>query len=240
MQIDEYLKVVGDYADQIAQADQAANRDTMAVAEAMDAMYESREWVAEWLEQKPAPKRPTSRWQADSRNRFAQWQAWRLEQQGRHAITGPYTYRLLNARTIAKAIPNCATGTIGSEATIRPWAWLLRNRYENRIPEVWAIAVELAGSADKVTAKHTREALAEWKRRTFGKRRDGTDRSSRAAVDKAASAAGVANRIRAEIMRRLEEMYELTALNPKAMDELDGLFDDLNDWVEKHQAKDAA
>jgi len=233
MQLDEYLKVVGDYADQIAQADQAANRDTMAVAEAMDAMYESRAWVAEWLEQKPAPKRPTSRWQADSRNRFAQWQAWRLEQQGRHAITGRHTYRLLNARTIAKAIPNLTTGQIGSEATIRPWAWLLRNRYENRIPEVWAIAVELAGSADKVTAKHTRDALAQWKRKTFV-RADGTPKGNRAVT-----AVAKANSLRARMLDEFAELYRLACENEKAQDEFNGLLADLDAFLDAHAA-DAA
>jgi hypothetical protein len=229
LNIDEYLRVVGDYADQIAQSDQVANRDTMAVAEAMEALYESREWVAEWLEQKPEPKRPTSRWKADSRNRFAQWQAWKLEQMGRRTIAGSRTYQMLNARTIVKAIPNFHSVEIGSEATIRPWAWLLRNRYENRIPEVWTIAVELAGGVpSQVTAAHTREALKQWKAKTFV-RADGAPKSNRAVT-----AVAKANSLRAKVLDEVAELYRLACENEKAQAEFNGLMADLDAFLDAH------
>jgi hypothetical protein len=159
--LDEYLKTVGDYADQIASAERTQNRGTMSVAAAMDSMYESREWVAEWLKQKPEPQRPTNRWQADSRNRFAQWTAWKLEQSGRKPLVGRYTYGLLNAARVVKAAdPNLNLVQIGSERAIRPLTWLIKNQYLNRAPDVWAIAVQLAGGdPTQVTAKHTRRCL---------------------------------------------------------------------------------
>jgi hypothetical protein len=35
---------------------------------------------------------------------------------------------------------------------------------ETRTPAVWRLAVDLAGSADRVTAEHTKKALAQWKK----------------------------------------------------------------------------
>jgi hypothetical protein len=236
MNLDGYLKVVGDYADQIAQADATANRDTMSVAEAMDAMYESREWVAEWLEQKPRPKSGGSnRWQADSRNRFAQWIAWKLEQSGRRPVLGRHTYQLLDGVRVAKAIPNLRAAQVRTEFTVRPLKWLLTNRYEERIPEVWAIAVDLAGGDPaSVTAKHTREALKQWKAKTFT-RADGTPKSNRAVT-----AAAKANSLRRRVLDEFAEMYRLACENEKAKDEFNGLLTDLDAFLDAHAADDAA
>lgn len=43
MNISEALKLAGDYADSLTTADDITNRDTMAVAAALDAAYESGE-----------------------------------------------------------------------------------------------------------------------------------------------------------------------------------------------------
>lgn len=235
--IDDYLKVVGDYADQVAAADQTANRDTMAVAEAMDAMYESREWVAEWLEQKPEPKRPTARWAPDDRNRFIAWQAWKLERAGRKPLSRPRAWTLAEAAVTRKI---CSVGTdLATVEPLRPLFWLRKNRYEDRGPEVWAIAVELAGGApSKVTSAHTKEALAQWKRRMFPKS-DGTPRKTPAAVSQAANAAGMANRLRQQMLEELAEMYRLACLNERAQDEFNGLLADFDAFLDAHAA-DAA
>ena len=164
MNVSEALKLAGDYADSLTTADDITNRDTMAVAAALDAAYESKEWVAEWLEQKPAPKsgRAMSRFQDDSRNRFAQWVAWRLEQDGRSPLHGSHTYRLLDGATIARTL-NFGSGEIQSEATVRPLKWFLRY-YKDRIPDVWAIAVDLAGGDPRnVTRAHVKRAVAHYK-----------------------------------------------------------------------------
>lgn len=45
MNINEALKLAGDYADSLTTADDITNRNTMEVAAALDAAYESKEWV---------------------------------------------------------------------------------------------------------------------------------------------------------------------------------------------------
>jgi hypothetical protein len=232
MDMDTYLKTVGDYADQLAAADRQANKDTMGVAEAMDAMYESREWVSEWLAEKPRPKNGGSnRWQADSRNRFAQWQAWKLEQAGRRSLNGSYAYRLLDGVRIAKAIPNFARGEIRTEKNLRPLKWLLTNRYEDRIPEVWATAVDLAGSADKVTEKHTREALNQWKKAKLAGPRGGKSYG-------ALTAAAKANRLRRNMLDEMAAMYQLACRDERARDEFHALLSDLDQFLDDHSSTD--
>lgn len=168
MNINEALKLAGDYADSLTTADDIINRENLPVAAALDAAYESKAWVDEWLEQKPAPKSGPAlrRFKADSRNRFAQWLVWRLEQEGRHPLHGSWTYRLLDAATISKVIDpdlNFATGEIKTEWTIRPLKWFLKY-YKERIPDVWAIAVDLAGgNPANVTRDHVKQAVAQYK-----------------------------------------------------------------------------
>lgn len=166
MNVSEALKLAGDYADSLTTADDITNRDTMAVAAALDAAYESREWVAEWLERKPISKKRTGRpVDPESRNRFAQWLAWKLEQDGRHPLHGSHTYRLLDGATIAKTIDPSyfVSGELTSEGTLRPLKWFLRY-YKERIPDVWAIAVDLAGgNPANVTRAHTKQAVAQYK-----------------------------------------------------------------------------
>ena len=49
--VNEALKLAGDYADSLLTADDIINRENLPVAVALDVVYESKEWVAEWLEQ---------------------------------------------------------------------------------------------------------------------------------------------------------------------------------------------
>lgn len=235
MNLDEYIQTVGDYADRIAKAEREAEQHSMDVARTMDEVYESGVWIAEWLEQKPEPKRPTARWNPADRNRFIAWQAWKLEQAQRRHLDRTRSWRLMEAAAVCKI---CATGTDlapTSEATFRPLFWVRKNRYENRLPEVWAIAVELAGGDPKaVTAKHTKEALAKWKHDTFGTRRDGTPRKTPAAIAAAANAAGKANRLHAIAMETVREMYRLATLDERARDEFEGFLEDLDTFLDEH------
>ncbi len=164
--IEAALKLAADYADVLASAEDASNADTMTVAQRLEALYESGAWVDEWLEQKPKPKRPSNNWTPDSRSRFAQWVAWRLEQAQRRPLNGRYTYQLLDGARIA----TLSQAQSRSERTVRPLKWMLRYRFEDRLPEVWSIAVGLAGSESRVTSAHTRAALAEWKARNLSRR----------------------------------------------------------------------
>lgn len=208
--VNEALKLAGDYADSLTTADDITNRDTMQVAAALDELYESKSWVAEWLEQKPAPKsgRAMSRFQADSRNRFAQWLAWRLEQDGRHPLHGSHTYRLLDGATIARTL-NFGSGEIQSEATIRPLKWFLRY-YKERIPDVWAIAVDLAGgNPAKVTRAHVKDAVRQYKGEVI------TPKGVQQLVK-----IGKATRLRIRIKSEFTEMVELAQTDAKAKAEL--------------------
>lgn len=208
--VNEALKLAGDYADSLTTADDITNRDTMQVAAALDELYESKSWVAEWLEQKPAPKsgRAMSRFQADSRNRFAQWLAWRLEQDGRHPLHGSHTYRLLDGATIARTL-NFGSGEIQSEATIRPLKWFLRY-YKERIPDVWAIAVDLAGGDPaKVTRAHVKDAVKQYKGEVI------TPKGVQQLVK-----VGKATRLRIRIKSEFTEMVELAQTDAKAKTEL--------------------
>ena len=221
MNINEALKLAGDYADSLTTADDITNRDTMQVAAALDATYEAREWVDEWLEQKPAPKsgRARSRFQADSRNRFAQWLAWRLEQDGRHPLHGVHTYRLLDGATIARTIDptlNLTTGKIQSEWTLRPLKWFLRY-YKERIPAVWEIAVDLAGGDPAlVTNRHVKQAVAHYKGEVITPK-------GVAQILKVSKA----TRLRIRIKSEFSEMVDLARTDQQAKDELQRLAEEL-------------
>lgn len=218
------LKVITDYADQLTAADASADRGTMMVADQLAALYESKAWVAEWLEQKPQPHRPPNNWTADSRSRFAQWVNWRLERDYGKTLNGVYTYRLLDAHQIASAFARGKSRTVASERTIRPFKWLLKHRYSDRIPDVWDRAVTLAGSADAVTSAHTRQALAEWKRDVLGSR----------GVAKALKAAK-AETIRSKATLYFDQLAALASENQKAKDELVAFMEHIDKVLEAAQ-----
>ena len=226
MNISEALKLAGDYADSLTTADDITNRDTMAVAVALDSAYESREWVAEWLEQKPAPKsgRAMSRFQADSRNRFAQWLGWKLEQDGRHPLHGSHTYRLLDGATIARTM-NFDSGEVQSESTLRPLKWFLRY-YKERIPDVWAIAVDLAGGDPaRVTRAHVKRAVAQYKGEVI------TPKGVQQLVK-----VGKATRLRIRIKSEFAEMVAMAQTDDEAKDELKRLAAELEAILEASAA----
>jgi hypothetical protein len=166
---EELLDEVATYADRLTDSDDLADTGSMAAAEALAELYEKREWVDEWLEQHPIRERkayvggrPPD---PESRNRFSQWLVWKEQQRQRQAPQTRHVYKLLYAQTVVSYLPR---GQITSERTVRPLDWLRKNRYPDRVPEVWQRAVELAGSADLVTSAHTRQALADWKKEVLG------------------------------------------------------------------------
>jgi hypothetical protein len=166
---EELLDEIAAYADRLADSDELADKGSMATAEALAELYEKREWVAEWLEQKPIHERKAYIGgrppEPDSRNRFSQWLVWKEDQRQRRALVSRHTYRLLNAHEVQGYL---TLGQITSERTVRPFDWFRKNRYFDRIPEVEKRAIALAGSADRVTGAHTRQAVADWKREVLG------------------------------------------------------------------------
>lgn len=166
---DELLDEIAAYADRLADSDKLADTGSMATAEALAELYEKRDWVDEWLEQKPIQERKAYVGgrppEPDSRNRFAQWLVWKEEQRQKSALRSAQTYRLLNAHETRGYFSHVR---INSERAVRPFDWFRKNRYTDRIPEAEKLAIALAGSASKVTEIHTRQAVADWKKEVLG------------------------------------------------------------------------
>lgn len=168
--MDELLDEVATYADRLADSEDLADTGSMNAARALAELYEAREWVPEWLMQKPIREhkayvggRPPV---PDSRNRFAQWQVWKQAQRKRHAVKTMRTYQLLDAHELSTGYLHGVE--ITSEWSVRPIGWLRKHGFADRIPEVWALAQELVGPAGRVTVAETTQALADWKHETLG------------------------------------------------------------------------
>jgi hypothetical protein len=169
---EELLDEVATYADRLADSDSLADTGSMAAAEALAELYEKREWVDEWLEQKPIRERnayiggrPP---QPDTKERFQQWQAWKEAQRSRRFLDSKYTYRLLAAHEVSEVLSPAGERTPNSERALRPLSYLRKKKLIDHLPGVWQRAVELAGSADLVTGTHTDAAVKEWKKANQG------------------------------------------------------------------------
>lgn len=155
------LAEVYDYADMLSSAESKADSVAMAKAAALERLYQSQSWVEEWNRARP-PKpdaigRPVD---PTSRNRFAQWLAWRGEKEQRNTLRSSRVYQLLTARKVASYFH--LGGNNLSEKVVRPAAWMLTHGYAERIHEVEALALAIADGAP-ITDKVMRKALSEWK-----------------------------------------------------------------------------
>lgn len=153
MNLDDYVKTVGDYADQLATAADAADRDTLSVAIAIGELYESKEWVELGLELLPIPKNPKSNraWQPDTIERFHKVTNALLEQAGRsHRIKSvSTTTTCIKAYRVARRIPKSDLVRFRSERQLRPLGILLNAGLGDRIPEAVALAVQDAADRGK-------------------------------------------------------------------------------------------
>lgn len=157
-----------EYAEQIADADSRNDSSSMDKAAKLEALYLSTAWSDEWSAAKPAKPHDAVGRPVDprSRNRFNEWMQWRAGKEHRHALQRTHIYQLLTAREIAGYIRGRG---YNSEWSLRPWAWMLKAKYGDRLPEVERIALEIAnGSA--VTQSVARKALAQWKLEVLGGR----------------------------------------------------------------------
>lgn len=155
------LAEVYDYADMLASAETQADSVAMAKAEALEKLYQRGTWAEEWNRARP-PKPDAIGRPVDplSRNRFAQWQAWRAEKERRASLASRHIYRLLNARAVATYLTRGSNNL--TERAVRPATWMLTHGYAERIPEVEALALQIADGAP-ITDKVMRKALSEWK-----------------------------------------------------------------------------
>jgi hypothetical protein len=157
-----------EYAEQIADADSRNDSSSMDKAAKLEALYLSTAWSDEWSAAKPAKPHDAVGRPVDprSRNRFNEWLQWRAGKEHRHALQRTHIYRLLTAREIAGYIPR---GGYNSERSLRPWAWMLKAKYGDRLPEVERMALEIA-NGKPVTESVARKALAQWKLEVLGGR----------------------------------------------------------------------
>jgi hypothetical protein len=236
---DDLLKIIGDYADRLAESQRKADA-SLAEFTAFDRLYTSGEWVAEWLEQSPQPKKHSNNWKSDSKSRFADWLRWKLEQAGRQTFTWRYTYYNLTAGEIVRRVPTLNNCSKLTEGALRPFAWALTNRFEDRLPEIVGVAIEDAGSVDALTNTHARGAVNTWKKITFGTRRDGTKRKTDAAISKAATAAAKAHKLRLKMLEDIAEIYQLAGRDEEALDEFNGLLQDLETFLNAKRAESDA
>lgn len=164
----QLLAEVLEYAAMIERGEKQLDSVSMQKAAALDALYRSESWVAEAMEIQPPRKDAVGRPPVpNSRNRFVKWLGWRAKNEGKPSLRSAYTYRLIDAGTYFAARRNNYGWT---EYVYRPLLWLTKNgprpgeTFTERIPEVERIAIDLAGSPDKVTNAVMRKAVAQFKR----------------------------------------------------------------------------
>ena len=215
---DALLDEIADYADLLAASAHSADTPSMDVADAMETIYQERAWVAEWLEQKPAPKKFNPRYREDSRSRFAQWLEWKQSQRQRRAPERRRVYQLMKARDLFSVVNSVHNGNT-TEGAIRPLAWLDTNGYAERLPEVWRIAVDLAGRADLVTSVHTKEAVAIFKKNLGTRGVASAIKTSKA------------RRERGIIKSHLFEMIQMAGQSSEARDQLRATLNDIEEMV---------
>ena len=156
-----------EYAEQIADADSRNDSSSMDKAAKLEALYLSTAWSDEWSAAKPAkpdavgrPPVPTSR------NRFNEWMQWRAGKEHRTALRSTRVYQLLTAQEVGSYLHSCGNN---SESALRPWAWMLKAKYGERLPEVERIALDIA-DGKPITDSIARKALAQWKQEVLGGR----------------------------------------------------------------------
>ena len=157
-----------EYAEQIADADSRNDSSSMDKAAKLEALYLSTAWSDEWSAAKPAKPHDAVGRPVDprSRNRFNEWLQWRAGKENRHALQRARIYQMLTAREIASYVHR---GGYNSERSLRPWAWMLKAKYGDRLPEVERMALEIA-NGKPVTESVARKALAQWKLEVLGGR----------------------------------------------------------------------
>jgi hypothetical protein len=151
---DDILDRLRQFARQQHDATAAADRDTLARAADIVALYEDKSWVGEM----PAPKRGAVRSRPVDPESFSRFTKWLGE---RVPIRGATAYRLRDAHETVRTYFANGEFSPTSESVVRPLKWFKKNDYGDRIPEVWSIACDLAGGTPDAPA--VRKAISQWK-----------------------------------------------------------------------------
>lgn len=237
MNVEANLKLIADHAEEKARLAAKAERDTMAVALASFELYQdSGLWVPEWLEQKPAPKRPTAKFREDDQNRFVGWQSWRIQQMGRKPFSRVYSWQLLQSAKVARSV--AAATNLASEWPLRPLHWFITNQHEDDLPEVWDMALDLAHGGP-ITDATTKAAFEQWKKKKYGHTRSGRPRTSDTAISKAANAQGKARKLRARMLDEAKQMYDLACRDEGAAEEFNKMLEELGTYLASVTQKSA-
>lgn len=164
MNLDDYLKNVGELADALADADGAAEKAaTLDKAIATADMYDSDEWVAWALELVPLPKNPSgpNGRRAKTRIRFHKASMAWAEQNGHRAFSQSTTERNLAAGQAVRYIPKTAMAVFETEAQVRPLTQLMKAGLQARIPE--AVEIATKGGMVAPTSAQVLDAVKEIK-----------------------------------------------------------------------------
>lgn len=176
------LDALSEYERRIAESDRLAQNDSMRTAAILDRLYRDQRWVAERNAERAATaKTPVGGRPVDptSRSQFSTWVRDRFRR-----IAPSRTYQLLDAHGIWTEFLPHVEETPTQEAQLRPLKPLLKAAHGGgaRIPEVWEIAVRIAGG-EQPTHADVRAAIAEWKRQhlttTQQRKETAADRASR-------------------------------------------------------------
>ena len=158
-----------EYAEQIADSDTRNDSTSMDKAAKLEALYLSTAWSDEWSAAKPAKPHDAVGRPVDprSRNRFNEWLQWRAGKEHRNALQRAQVYRLLTAREVMSYVSH--ETKLFTEVSLRPWAWMLKAGYGDRLHEVEYMALKMT-QGQPVSASVARKALAQWKLEVLGGR----------------------------------------------------------------------
>jgi hypothetical protein len=164
MNLDDYLKNVGELADALAEADVAAEKaTTLDVAIATADMFDSDEWVDWALELVPLPKNPSgpNGRRPKTRIRFHKATMIWAEQNGHPPFALKTTVQNVAAGQAVRHIPKESLALFWTERQVRPLVQLMKAGLQSRIPE----AVEIATKGDMVkpTSAQVLDAVKEIK-----------------------------------------------------------------------------
>jgi len=150
------LKRVTEYDAQVARGERIVNESTLVVAAELAKLFEDGRWYEELSAEhdaKPKRGRPVQ----PTRDAFSRW----LHDHHARHLNRTRTYQLLGAHETRTNYMHRVDVIPTSEAQTRPLYRLTSTGRGDRVPEVWAIAVEKAAGGQP-TREQVAQAVREW------------------------------------------------------------------------------